>query len=225
MSTSRLHTWCHLAIVLLIFTCSSFAQERPLSKEVYEEIAQGYSYEDTKEVWVPKNPRSRDPDQGEQPLDNSWAVGLVGIFKIIGYALLAAIVLALIYFAIKQAAKEKVPEARINLDTVERIEDVDLQAMLDDALAVEDYRLALRLQYLLVLQRLAKSKDIIYRPHKTNRTYTNELAGTAYQRNFRQLSSVFEQVWYGEQPFSAGNYQQTQYLWELFVPRQPISHV
>ncbi len=65
------------------------------------------------------------------------------------------------------------------------------------ASANNDLRLAVRYNYMLLLQLLQKGELIQYRSDKTNFEYAAELADTAYKQPFKQLSRQYEYTWYG----------------------------
>lgn len=86
---------------------------------------------------------------------------------------------------------------------VEDIAEVDLAALLAEARARYDYRAALRLRYLLLLQTLAAAGAIVWARDKTNRTYATELrawdaeGGGPLAPPFARATRLFERVWYG----------------------------
>jgi hypothetical protein len=82
---------------------------------------------------------------------------------------------------------------------VENIEKLDIDAMLDKARAEKNYKTAVRLYYLRLLQGLAQRGMISWKKDKTNREYLGELLS----RNFffeeiRGLTLTYESVWYGD---------------------------
>ncbi|MCA8831270.1 DUF4129 domain-containing protein [Hymenobacter pini] len=88
----------------------------------------------------------------------------------------------------------------------EDIHAIDFDAALAQAEDAGNHRLAVRLGYLLVLRHLTEQGLIRWQPDKTNQQYVQELAGTAYAADFRELTRQFEYVWYGELPVTASDY-------------------
>ena len=87
---------------------------------------------------------------------------------------------------------------------VEDIAEVDLATLLAAARADGDWRGALRLRYLLLLQTLAAAGAIAWARDKTNRTYAAEVRawdaahrGAPLAPAFARATSLFERVWYG----------------------------
>ncbi len=82
----------------------------------------------------------------------------------------------------------------------EDIQEINFDAAIDEAIAVRNFRLAVRLLYLQTLRQLTNAGHIAYKPDKTNRQYVQELANTALQSDFAKLTRQFEFVWYGDFP-------------------------
>ncbi|GAB3306770.1 DUF4129 domain-containing protein [Hymenobacter tenuis] len=88
----------------------------------------------------------------------------------------------------------------------ENIHGVDFDAALAQAEAAGNYRLAVRLGYLLSLRELTERNLIQWQPNKTNHEYLRELSGTPWTASFRTLTHQFEFVWYGELGISEAEY-------------------
>jgi hypothetical protein len=88
----------------------------------------------------------------------------------------------------------------------EDIHDIDFSSRLAEAEAAGNFRLAVRLGYLLVLHTLTVRQLIFWQPEKTNHDYLQQLAPTPWQAGFATLTRQFEYVWYGEQPLTADGY-------------------
>ncbi len=83
-------------------------------------------------------------------------------------------------------------------DLPEDIESVNLDKLIEEALANGNYRLAVRWCFIKALQTLNQNKKISWQPSKTNIDYEYELQNLNLRQNFNKLSYVFEYVWYGE---------------------------
>lgn len=80
----------------------------------------------------------------------------------------------------------------------ENIHELDFNSLIEEAIAKNNYRLAVRLYYLKTLKQLTDKGLIHWQPTKTNRSYVNELNTKTLQSDFEKLTSQFEYVWYGE---------------------------
>jgi preprotein translocase subunit SecG len=91
-------------------------------------------------------------------------------------------------------------------DVTEDISGIDFGRRISDALAANDYRLAIRWHYLKTLFLLDKNRIITFVPFKTNIDYGNEIRNsennTLEKKNlyqtFKELSRIYEFVWYGK---------------------------
>ncbi|UPL48078.1 DUF4129 domain-containing protein [Hymenobacter sublimis] len=88
----------------------------------------------------------------------------------------------------------------------EQIHGVDFEDALAEAEATGNYRLAVRLGYLLSLRHLTERGLIRWQPDKTNHDYLRELRGTPWFAAFQELTRQFEYVWYGETLLTAPAY-------------------
>ncbi len=102
-------------------------------------------------------------------------------------------------------------KARDSEKTDATLEDVDIHAInyerqIADALAKNDYRLAVRLWFLRTLKSLSDKELVQWKMDKTNSDYFYELGGTAYQKEFGEISNVYDYIWYGEFPLDQNSY-------------------
>jgi hypothetical protein len=85
---------------------------------------------------------------------------------------------------------------RLN-EVQENINELDLDAEIEAFLQQKNFRSATRFLYLKLLKLLSQKSLIEWSPEKTNHDYVNELNGSHYQPLFKQLSFIYEYVWYG----------------------------
>ena len=88
---------------------------------------------------------------------------------------------------------------------VEDIHAVDFDAVIDDAVKKENYRKAVRYLYIKFLKVLTDNELIGWEINKTNKDYRKEMKKSKYFSIFKDLTFVYEYVWYGE---FAINYKQ-----------------
>ena len=126
-----------------------------------------------------------------------------GITKVILFTLAIVFVLFVIYrlFMAEGAFKRKSTTAK---NTPEEIEDEvitkesDFDRLIRIALQNNNYRQAVRYQYLRTLHELADKNFIQLAPDKTNFQYVREIKNSVYQNEFAALTLNYEYVWYGE---------------------------
>ncbi len=82
--------------------------------------------------------------------------------------------------------------------TAENINQIDIKALIANAENTNDYRLAIRYYYLLVLKQLTLKNFIKYTDDKTNADYMNAIASHKFSKDFAYTSYIYNYTWYGE---------------------------
>lgn len=80
----------------------------------------------------------------------------------------------------------------------EDIHEMDFETLINEAVANNNYRLAIRLVYLYALKQLADKHLIDWQPGKTNYDYASELKTQELKAEFNELSYYFDYAWYGD---------------------------
>lgn len=73
----------------------------------------------------------------------------------------------------------------------------DLKALIKEALANKDFRLALRYDYLQLLHELEQHEIILWEEQKTNQDYENEIQDKSLKTAFKDITYLYDFVWYG----------------------------
>ncbi|MBA6154346.1 hypothetical protein [Gelidibacter maritimus] len=82
--------------------------------------------------------------------------------------------------------------------TADNITQTDIKTLIKKAEQTEDYRLAIRYYYLLVLKQLTLKNFIKYEDDKTNAEYMNAIASRNFSKDFAYTSYIYDYTWYGE---------------------------
>lgn len=141
-----------------------------------------------------------------------------GVFKII-LIILAVILAAVLVFRLAGGSFEvKAPEkntnprdinSTVNIKNIEEnLHKSDMEILIDKSLAEGNYMLAVRLYYLWAIKELSNKRLIKWKRDKTNRDYIREMRKTDLNKPFREVTRIFERVWYGSQE----ELKQTDYL-------------
>ena len=77
------------------------------------------------------------------------------------------------------------------------IETQNIQELIDAALKAQNYRLAVRFYYLLLLQKLAQKDIIDWQVQKTNADYVYEIKNEVLRTDFTRLTRIYDFIWYG----------------------------
>jgi len=96
----------------------------------------------------------------------------------------------------------------------EIIQNKDIKALINKALSDNNYRLAIRYHYLHILQRLEIKKHITWEIQKTNHDYEREISNGKLKSNFKDLTYLYDFVWYGNFTIDQSNYQKAAFQFE-----------
>lgn len=113
---------------------------------------------------------------------------------VVGYALLRLLRMEAAHVFQRRSAAA--PVALETLD--ENILEMDFDRLIDEAVAAQQFRRAVRLLYLRTLQHLADAGLIEWQRDKTNHAYIDELRRPALRPALAYLTGLFEYVWYGD---------------------------
>jgi hypothetical protein len=106
-------------------------------------------------------------------------------------------------------------------ESLENIHEINFDESIETALAVKDYRLAVRLLYLRTLKQLSDANLISWKIEKTNTAYLHELKDAEQRKKFSIVTRQFEYVWYGEFPVDGRSFQSINAYFQDF--KQSIS--
>lgn len=210
-------------MMICAFGLSNTLAQAPVTDEQYEHLRGEIDFSKTKEVWKPKKQGSYRTNQGKENIDTNISSGGDGVFTVLGYFLLGGVVIGVFYMVLKDVKREQLTTTEtINLDDIEDIASIDFDQLLKEALVKNDYRLALRLKFLIILNKLTQTEKIKWKPYKTNRIYIRELKNTPHQSNFRNIANIFEYIWYGVSDVNLREYEAFSLEFESFL--NSISH-
>lgn len=88
----------------------------------------------------------------------------------------------------------------------ENIHELDLAALITQALKEENYRNAIRLTYLAALKALSDKDLVRWIPGKTNNDYLYEIKSSEIKSGFKDLGYYFTYTWYGNFKVNESHY-------------------
>lgn len=148
------------------------------------------------------------------------AEGVFGfIVKVFPYiiAVLMVLLLLKIFLNIKTEAivSGNGKQSKIHIQTDEElIKNKDLKSLITNALADNDYRLAIRYHYLNTLKSLEKKELIIWEQQKTNHDYEREINEPKLQHIFKNLTYLYDFVWYGNFDIDQSEFEKAAHLFQ-----------
>ncbi len=175
--------------------------QRFVNSETFIEKQAELEYDKTKkglvlrDRWYPK-PEEVKPKTSLGPFGILMRILTQGFAYII-VILLLSIIVYLIFSNIK--IDKKIEKDLDFIDEVENIEEIDAEALYKQAKADGNYPLAIRLQFISILQILSAREHIYWEKEKTNRDYYREIEDRNTKTGFRTNANIFERVWYGDQ--------------------------
>lgn len=124
------------------------------------------------------------------------------ILKIIIYILIGAIGVYIIIKLLSNEspssllARSNMPTASVSIADTD-IQEIDLDQFINDSIAAGNYRNAIRYLYLDTLKWLSARDIIDWDYQKTNTDYYYEIKDDTVKSKFKQLSYLYDYVWYG----------------------------
>ncbi len=203
--TKLFRQYLSLSVLVLLLSTFFIAQtepvvHKPLDKERWEELREELEYkprEDKKRVTGTTRGIGRTPD---------WFTGVLymGAFLLIGTILFLIIKYGVGRYSGKLNNTE---EIEAQLDTKD-IRTLNLDQLLEQALAAEDYRLGVRIFYLMVIKQLSERSLIKWKKDFTNREYLRQMRNSRIYEKFFMCTLTFEEVWYGDRTINADSFKE-----------------
>ncbi|MGJ8549233.1 DUF4129 domain-containing protein [Winogradskyella wichelsiae] len=125
------------------------------------------------------------------------------VFSVLPYLLLAFLIFLLVRFFLKVNSHNLITKAKkqgsiLFTEEEQIIKNEDIPGLIQDAINQNNYRLAIRYYYLLALKQLTESDNISWKPQKTNEDYINEINKAYLKSEFKNITRIYDYVWYGE---------------------------
>lgn len=191
-----------IIVFISFFIIGPQAQENPSIPDVtendFENLRKELGYDKTKRALVLRDEYKSRP-QERQP-QRSYS-GPIFLFKMIAYLLVGLLVIGVIYLVFSNVKIDRdtaVGELEEEEYKIEDIEEIDADALYKQAVANQNYRVAIRMLFIKTLQKLEKKEYIEWTVDKTNRDFYREISNASVKGSFREVSTIYERVWYGD---------------------------
>ncbi|MBC8047555.1 MAG: hypothetical protein H7Y00_12220 [Fimbriimonadaceae bacterium] len=195
-------------ILLIVFINRTSAQNNAdtyhaIDKTEWEKAVEGLDYTE-------KVPEQQDADP-QNPSSSPSPFAASGLIRVLLFVVIIAL---LVFIILKVFGKDIFSKNRkVNKGNTISVEDLeerpmesDLDRFLREALEKKDYRLAIRIYYLMVLRNLHESEIIKWKKDKTNRDYLFETSDKQFHPQFSNNTLIYEYIWYGEQAVEEKNF-------------------
>jgi hypothetical protein len=101
-------------------------------------------------------------------------------------------------------------------DLDNRFYEMDLELLLKKAVSDQNWAMAVRIRFLMVLKKLIEQQHIVWHKDLTNRQIAWQIGHQNSRNNFFDLIGYFEKVWYGDKQVSFEYYQNISSMFEDF---------
>lgn len=157
-------------------------------------------------------PKKKNDDKEKEGIN--WLMNLTPeTVKIIQWILFGILFSILLFLILKLLGVNpfyrKADRNKINISLDEIEENLDTAAIdpyLYEAIKTKNYKLAIRLYYLMIIQRLALKEKIIWKKYKTNKHYLHEIRKKEEYPTFKKLTLIYERSWFGEGEINEDEY-------------------
>ncbi|MDZ7880792.1 MAG: DUF4129 domain-containing protein [Saprospiraceae bacterium] len=183
--------------------------QRDIDAEKWRKATAGIDYSEDK---IEKRTARQHHNSATMALAGLFLALLKWFFIIGGIALVAFLLYRFItggnVFGTK-SRKIAINSEEIDLDKIEEnLEKIELDPIIQKAIAAKNFPLTIRLYYLAILKELTLAGAIIWKKDKTNRIYAQEMQPHPLIEKFRQVTAIFERVWYGDTPLTETGFEQ-----------------
>lgn len=97
---------------------------------------------------------------------------------------------------------------QIKLEQIEaNLPEANIPDFVQEALRAGDYKMAVRLHYLGLIQLLAQKQWLDWKREKTNGDYLREVRTSPVYEEFKEATLVFERIWYGDRRLGSNAYR------------------
>ena len=197
---------------------------RTFDREQWKTLTEDIDYwEGLREKEKPKSKAGNGQQEAPKPFPELGPTGLflLRFVVILAAAILLAFLVRAILLAQGLPKDKKIKANPLSMDQLDEVEDNLMEAPLEElirqAIQAGNYPVALRLYFLAILKALTQEQWIEWKKDKTNREYLRELSRSPFEKDFSEVATVFNSVWYGAKPFNQHQFEQIRPLLDSFL--------
>jgi len=196
------------------------SEQRYFDENHWAKVVDGLEYAET--IEKPKEKKKKEKKEEKWDMNDEFGASFFKVFVILTGIILVAVIL---YYLIKssqlfQPKSKKIEGLKKDFDleeVEENLEAADVDSILEQAIRAKEYTLAIRLYYLNCIKKMSANELIKWKRDKTNRTYMNELGTHELANSFREITTVFERVWYGDKIVNEQDFNTLQPKFQSFI--------
>ena len=137
-------------------------------------------------------------------------IGIIGLVLFLAFLAISKTKIHRIFYSEKDI---KIPMIEVS-EKEEMVEDIDEAIHTEEV--KKQYRKAIRIHYLKVLEKLDSFHIINYSKEKTNYDYIRELGTSILKTDFNSLTNSYNHIWYGQIDISEKKYHELAINFEKF---------
>jgi len=184
-------------------------KKHDFNKADWKEVTKGLTYNEKSEKPKPP-PKEHHATYDHSENSSSW----FQLDSSVGQMILIIVVACLLGFALFKIFSGQVTNTKVGKQKTYRIEEIedaihetDLERYLREAIANKEFRIAIRIYYLMAIKALSEREWIKWKKDKTNNQYLFEMSTRPNYSGFRDLTRLFEFAWYGEMTVDEKHFQ------------------
>jgi len=182
---------------LSLFGVIAIGQDKlQLDETAWREMTEGVNYDERKAETLKEEPHAPPPN-----MDMSWDID-DAFWRPVFFAVIIIVIAVVIIIMVKRSrvparvGKERT-EAQSLEEAEENLPDVTLNNIYNEALEAEEFKSALRIRFLMILQKMIDRQMVSWKRWKTNEQYAAELDSGNLQKLFMGIVQIFDDAWYG----------------------------
>ena len=172
---------------------------RKIDRNKWEEAKEGLDYNE-------RPPEEAEEEELDLSPSNSLFFNAGSGMQVVFYVVVIALLALVLYFLFKgnyiKNAKLDKNKQLFSIEDIENIEEnihtANLHSLLKEAIRQREFKLAIRIYYLIIIRELSEQELIRWKREKTNFEYIREMANNPHHDQFREVTILFERIWYGD---------------------------
>lgn len=211
-------------ITLIVFLSLNPCYSADVTNDYLQSKPDGNSFdnkrwEKLKDDYKYKTPKIDNTKSKAPNFKKPFFSGNSAFLRLLAYIVIFLLIALVIYLLARNGflGDKSLQKKSLNFDISnepEDITDLEIDALLIEALKNEDYKLATRLRFLSLLQLLNQKNYIKWKRERTNKYYSQLLSGNKIQLHFKQLALIYESIWYGDYYIDENRYQSVDKLFK-----------
>lgn len=147
--------------------------------------------------------------------DSSGSGFWLGFIELLPYIIITVLIAFIVWLFYKlnpgaRLLKSKDTPGIFFTEEEEIVKTKDIKKLITQALEQQNYRLAVRYYYLLILKKLSEAELIEYMFDKTNNDYIAEITPEKINSQFQKVTELYDYTWYGNFEVTATDYSMAQ---------------